>query len=403
MSRVIAVIGANFGDEGKGLAADHFSIGGGALVIRHNGGAQAGHTVEHEGKRFVFRQLSSGSFRRADTCWAETFLPDLFKLPEEAADFRAVSGFVPGIFAHPNARVTVIDDVIVNMALELSRGEKRHGSCGMGINEACLRNGAGFGLTVGEVMGMTAAELSERLGMIRAEYLPKRLSELGLAPAEMGEYGELLKDPAVPVNAAEGMLRGADLIEQADMGMLLKGRDTVVFEGAQGLLLDSENERFSPHVTASRTGLVNPLMLCERYGLELGTAVYVMRSCVTRHGAGPLPFECGPEALGDIVPDRTNVENEWQGKLRYAPFESPEALAGAILADAARFGGSAALFITHLNETGGMVRFRTGDIPAELLPAHPAFKGRIGGLYTSRTPLARDTVFTPCQTHKKGL
>ena len=87
------VIGKNFGDEGKGLAVDYFSAAdsGKTLVIRHNGGAQSGHTVELLPKaeggsgeecsgRFIFHELSSGSFRKADTFWAKTFFPDRGRL-----------------------------------------------------------------------------------------------------------------------------------------------------------------------------------------------------------------------------------------------------------------------------------------------------------------------------------
>ena len=83
---VYAVAGKNYGDEGKGLATDYFvlkrtSCPSDSLVIRHNGGAQAGHTVDmSDGRRFVFHQLSSGSFRGASTLWADTFMPDLYKL-----------------------------------------------------------------------------------------------------------------------------------------------------------------------------------------------------------------------------------------------------------------------------------------------------------------------------------
>ena len=84
MNDVYAVIGKNYGDEGKGLTVDHLCTGDEKpLVIRHNGGAQSGHTVETDGKRFVFHQLSSGSFHGADTFWAGTYLPDLYKLQEE--------------------------------------------------------------------------------------------------------------------------------------------------------------------------------------------------------------------------------------------------------------------------------------------------------------------------------
>ena len=66
-----AVIGKNFGDEGKGLATDYLAMlskraGHSCIVVRHNGGAQAGHTVEASGKRFIFREISSGTLRGAD-------------------------------------------------------------------------------------------------------------------------------------------------------------------------------------------------------------------------------------------------------------------------------------------------------------------------------------------------
>ena len=77
---ITAVVGKNFGDEGKGLATDYLSMlsqkaDRSCIVVRHNGGAQAGHTVERKDKRFVFRELSSGSMRGAVTFWAETFIP----------------------------------------------------------------------------------------------------------------------------------------------------------------------------------------------------------------------------------------------------------------------------------------------------------------------------------------
>ena len=235
--KTIAVIGANFGDEGKGMAVDYFCNNvRECLVIRHNGGAQAGHTVEYNSRRFVFHQLSSGSLRHADTFLAETFL-------------------------------------------------------GMGINEAVLRSEAGFGLSVGRVLGMTSGELAAELSRIRREYVMPRAESLGLTSAN--EYGELLRNNNVLRNAAEGMLSGAEyLIPAESLRKLAESKERVVFEGAQGLLLDSENIRYAPHLTSSRTGLHNPMKICADAGIRLDMAVYVMRSYVTKHGAGPMPFAC---------------------------------------------------------------------------------------------------------------
>ena len=123
---IYSINGSNYGDEGKGLATDYFALkSDSVLVARHNGGAQSGHTVETENKRFVFHQLSSGSFRGADTYWAETYFPDMFKLSDEVNSFYDLSGFRPKIFASPLACITTIDDVLINMLLESSRGENR--------------------------------------------------------------------------------------------------------------------------------------------------------------------------------------------------------------------------------------------------------------------------------------
>ena len=383
---ICAVIGANFGDEGKGLAVDHLCSGlENTLVVKHNGGAQAGHTVETEDKRFVFHQLSSGSFRRADTLLAETFFPDLYKLCGEVSDFRALSGHSPVIYADVNARITITDDVLLNMAVETSRGKDRHGSCGMGVYEAVLRSEAGFGITVGRLVGMTEAELASELARIRREYVLPRLERL--APIAAGEYTELLHDGNVLMNTAAGILKGAELITPVSgLRELSQKMEGIVFEGAQGLLLDWNYERYAPHLTASRTGLHNPLKLCSSSGLTLDRAIYVMRSYVTRHGAGPLPHECSPEAIGKLSPDRTNTPNEWQGGLRFGLYPSPEELAGAVLDDLSTWQGSAGLFITHLNETDGIVRFYGRDIPASELAYEPCFKSRIDSVFCSYSP-----------------
>lgn len=384
-----AVIGAAFGDEGKGLATDLLCRQApGALVVRHNGGAQAGHTVGTGAKRFVFHQLSAGSFRGADTFWAGSFLPDLYKLPEELADFRALAGFSPRVFADPDAGITLVDDVLLNMALETSRGENRHGSCGMGINEATERGRAGFRVTLGMISGMTAASLTALLSLIRRDYALPRLSSFGLTPETAGEYGTLLTDPNVPARYAEGVLRMLEAVRLVpDPDAFLQTRQAVIFEGAQGLLLDAENRNYAPHVTASRTGLTNPLRLCRAAGRSLDLALYVARSYLTRHGAGPLPGETAPSALGELSPDETNRENPWQGRLRYARHPSPAGLAAPILDDLGDWDGNAALFVTHLNETEGLVRFASGDLPPAALAAHPAFGGRLSfvGASSSKT------------------
>ena len=75
-----------------------------------------------------------------------------------------------------------------------------------------------------------------------------------------------------------------------------------------------------PHLTPSKTGSHNPRQMLDFLGIEDVTAHYVTRPYVTRHGAGPLPHRYAPEDFAELFPrfsDETNVDNRWQGSLRF--------------------------------------------------------------------------------------
>ncbi|MCR4792652.1 MAG: adenylosuccinate synthetase [Lachnospiraceae bacterium] len=369
---ILAVIGKGFGDEGKGLAVDHFcSRSENTLVIKHNGGAQAGHTVEPEGKRFVFHQLSAGSFHSADTFWADSYYPDLYKLDEEMEEFCRLSGMRPKVISDKDTHVTIIDDILINMIIEKCRDDARHGSCGMGINECDLRTRAGYGIKVSDLLSSSASEIIKRINDIRGDYGIRRLRELGIASLvptapDLIELRDMLGDPNVVRNHVEEMMRNAEkhVTICEDTGKELRSREQLVFENGQGLLLDSENEEYAPHVTASRTGLQNPCRILKEHGLELNEAVYVTRSYVTRHGAGHLPYECDMHDLGLSSEDETNVENPWQGRIRYARHGNREEFLKPVMKDLEENntdGVKTSLFLTHLNVTDGMIRMEGGD------------------------------------------
>ncbi len=391
------IIGKNFGDEGKGLATDYFSArsqhcGNSCLVIRHNGGGQAGHTVDLPDKRFVFHQLSSGSFRNADTYWARTFLPDLYKLHEELEEFSACHHRFPRIFGHPMCRCVCIDDVLINMALETSRGDARHGSCGMGINEAVERSKfPQHCLYLGQLSKMTANEIYKKLLSIRQTYLPYRLAQLGLSLSELGEYGDLLSDTTVLKNIAEQMYRAVGLIIIREEDLASHYED-IIFEGAQGLLLDENHLEFAPHLTSSSTGLSNPFSFIWQYLPEaVPEIVYVTRSYVTRHGAGPLPNDLSWQ-MKFAVNDPTNLPNPWQGALRFAPHGTVGAFFAPMLTDLRKYTGKyrVSCMVTHLNESDGMICSTAGDVPVDLWFAGPEVPACLHRVYLSYTPCSQD-------------
>ena len=397
------VIGKGFGDEGKGLCVDYFcKKAPGSLVIKHNGGAQAGHTVETDGKRFVFHQLSAGSFRNSVTLWSDTYYPDIYKLREEYEDFFSVSGFGPKIYADAKTPITLTDDVLVNMLLETKRGSSRHGSCGMGINEAYLRTHAGFGIFISDLFSKSSDELVRKISEIRENYFSERLKEEGIDIKEnINEYSELLQSKNVIENAVEEMLRNASeyVVISEDIKKLLDESSEICFETGQGLLLDAENLEFSPHLTMSRTGLCNPVSFLKRYNKTLTEAVYVTRTYVTRHGAGPLPYECSREELGLKEEDLTNIENPWQGKIRYASHGSFEEFVSPVKKDIdenvnlsdSRVNTKASLFITHINETDGKIFMKDENIKIDAFLNNPKITGLFKKFYFSDGKEAENT------------
>jgi len=380
--RTIAVIGKNFGDEGKGFTCSRLASSlKNALIIKHNGGGQAGHTVEDpEGKwRFIHHQIGAGAEYHVSTLFADSFMPDLFQLGKEVKVFTELFGFRPILYSERNARATTVEDVLLNMGAEVARGKNRHGSCGMGIEECVQRNAAGYGITVEELAGWTKQDLLDRLKQIRKEYTGRRAKILGIYPSN--PYYEILYNETVLENFVEEVKVNVNLLTLVDADRKwLEEFQNLIFETGQGLLLDQDYEAYAPHLTSSKTGIHNSAIFLEKRGLTLDEAIYVTRPYVTRHGNGPLPCEVDPSELPGVGEDLTNRPNEWQGTLRYAKHESLEAFFAPVLRDRdsvdclERMGETKrpkhpklSILVTQLSETGNQLYFDEGSIPFETL------------------------------------
>lgn len=311
--KAYAVIGANYGDEGKGaVTAMLCQSDTPTLVVKHNGGAQAGHTVVHDGKRFVFSQLGSGSVHGCDTYLASTFLINFELLGAEIKHFTEVFGKKPLVYVSRDCRVVTKYDMMANQLIEERRGAKRHGSCGHGINETVTRHKAGFTLTVADVLQCNGSELRFRLLAMRDNWYRKRLDN----------KEDFEKMAALDVDEVVKQLWAC--IYSYEIGWCLDPpmHPRIVFENGQGLALDEKKGSF-PYVTRSRTGLDNPLRFMRLWGIDQIDAYYCTRPYVTRHGAGPLTDEYSPYRSNVFIPrfqDQTNFPNKWQGQLRFAPF-----------------------------------------------------------------------------------
>ena len=380
--RTIAVIGKNFGDEGKGYTCSRLASSlKKSLIIKHNGGGQAGHTVEDpEGKwRFIHHQIGAGAEYHVPTLFADSFMPDLFQLGKEVKAFTELFGFKPILYSEKNARITTIDDVLLNMGAELARGKNRHGSCGMGIEECVQRNAAGYGITVEELATGSKQDLLGRLKQIRRGYTERRAEILGIYSSN--PYYEMLHNETVLENFVVEVKENVKPLTLVDAdGKWLEEFQNLIFETGQGLLLDQDYEAFAPHLTSSKTGIHNPTLFLEKRGLSLEEAIYVTRPYITRHGNGPLPCEVKRSELPGVGEDLTNQPNEWQGILRYARHKSLKDFFEPVLRDRDSINDldrkeriktkefpKLSILVTQLSETGNQLYFEKGNIPFESL------------------------------------
>lgn len=319
-----AVIGAGYGDEGKGLVTDFFARkfikdGRAPLVARCNGGAQAGHTVVDGEKCHVFGHIGAGTFAGSDTYLGSQFIINPLTFEREMGDMKNF-GLRPDVYASPSCRITTIYDMALNSLAELARSQ-RHGSCGMGINETVARHRSGFFLTLEMLDDVDITWIT--LKRIRKEWVPVRLKELGIifddasdaVKAQAKIYFEMFDLDMF--NMAVELKKHSRAIQIKDPKIFNPHCNSMIIEGAQGLMIDEFLGEF-PYVTRSVTGLPSAITTAYECGYSTVQPVYVTRAYTTRHGAGPLEYE------GEVITDKklydyTNLDNKWQGAIRFAP------------------------------------------------------------------------------------
>ena len=390
MQNIKVIIGASYGDEGKGLAADFFGAQekekNGAVNVLTNGGPQRGHTVElADGRRHVFKHFGAAAFRGAATFFAQQFLVNPMEFLREFDELSGLHG-APEAYMHPQCRFTTPWDMLANQMLREMQG--LHNSCGFGIWETVLRYQRGFGLSFEAFTSMSREDRLRWLRQLRDGYFVRRLQEVGLMtpdfPANAQADFPAIADSAAKAlfcqNSADGLKElffSDDLLlhfEQDCEAMrflcpmrgdeYLRKYRTILFENAQGLLLDGNSLEEADFTTPSTTGVGRVFQTVENVfrGAQVEVC-YVTRSYLTRHGDGSMENELtGQEllrTLPGVGPDVTNIENNCQGALRYGLVDARR-LSERIGKDFAQCKSAAgnlylpSVMVTHLNEYAGI-------------------------------------------------
>lgn len=311
--RAFVTVGLGYGDEGKGATTEALVREFGAqLVVRYSGGAQCGHNVVGpSGKKHPFAQWGAGTFASARTHLMRQVIIDPLAMRKEAEALTA-EGCRPWelLTVDPHCLVTTPLHACVNRWLEKMRQgsgrDGRHGSCGMGIGET-----RSYWLWFGED-SIFAEDLREG-------YNPRLMEKLDLLRQRlMLRYPECHELYRFSVSQLAFMLSEPRL-RFALSPPQLEGNATVVFEGAQGVLLD-ERWGTAPHYTWSDVTPRNAVEAALAMGADV-KVIGVLRTYATRHGAGPLVGNPLPELFDD-----GNPENPYQGGMRFAEHAQPDIL-----------------------------------------------------------------------------
>jgi adenylosuccinate synthase len=316
-----------YGDSGKGTTVDHLSRLGSTVVIRHNGGAQAGHNVTlPDGTHHEFSQFGAGTLAGAATFLSEYMLVNPLNMMNEATHLRhiGVNGLWDRTFVDENAKIITPWHIDINRVDEMRRGVNRHGSCGEGIG-ACVQQDLHHPELTVRVKDLFEFDLEQRL-----EHLHQRL----IVP-----YGYNSRDLAQQYRSWARSIR---VVGKQWLRSRISSGDNLIFEGAQGVLLD-EWHGFHPYTTWSTTTHDNALSLLKEAGYTGAVErLGVVRAYMTRHGAGPFVTE--DASLQYDEPH--NVHSPWQGAFRQGHLDLV-ALRYAV--DAC--GGVDGLVVTHLDRS----------------------------------------------------
>ena len=335
--RAIITVGLGFGDEGKGATVDFLTRDLAAdLVVRYSGGAQAGHNVElADGRRHTFAQFGAGTLAGARTWLGPRVIVSPAALVAEADHLRSLGTNDPlaVLSVHPECLVTTFYHMTMNRLREAARGDARHGSCGLGIGEA-RHYWHRYGRDA-----IIARDLGDRRTLVAKLTLlrERMLLEMQELPRIDPDFGELMHH-TWPIHEADELMQAAEGLHLAER---MPGCQTVIFEGAQGVLLD-EWHGFHPYTTWSTVTPQHAWEILAETDCRDVTVLGVTRAISTRHGAGPFPA-WSREMSAQLI-DRGNPTNPWQGAIRSGPLDL------VLLAYAARVSCVDAIAVTCLDQ-----------------------------------------------------
>ncbi len=340
----IAVVGVQWGDEGKGKVVDALT-GDADIVVRYGGGANAGHTVYVGADKFVLHLIPSGILHAGKRCAiGNGVVVDPEALRAEIAELRA-----RGIAVSPEtlaisdrAHVVMPYHIALDRHRESRAGAKKIGTTGRGIGPCYTDKTARLGIRVGDLQG-PPERLYDRLeaSLFEKQPLLRDAAPDAVDPARLRALLERWREELRPFTRDTMAL----LHDALDAGQ------RVLFEGAQGALLDVDFGTY-PYVTSSNAGIGG---LCAGTGVppgKVGRVIGVAKAYATRVGEGPFPSELKDE-VGEGLRQKGNEFGATTGRPRRCGWFDVPAARYAL-----RFCGVESICLTKLDVLSGQAEVK---------------------------------------------
>ncbi|MEK7190434.1 MAG: adenylosuccinate synthetase [Patescibacteria group bacterium] len=288
-NKITPIIGMQWGDEGKGkgVARIASSLSPKDLIVRFQGGNNAGHTIYHKGIRYVFQLIPSGVFGQAQIHLGAGMVINPGALLAETKKIPKNVSFLKRISVSPHAILTMPTHLLLDSISEKTKGGKKIGSTGKGISPSYTDLTLRRALRVGDIFYSDFKKKYDHLSKEHQETL-LNVFKYKVSAKELKENEKIFFEGIKFLHSLR-ITNSAELVAKT-----LSTRGKVIAEGAQGTLLDVRFGNY-PFVTSSHTiasGIGTGLGVPPSF---IGGAIGLFKAYTSRVGEGPFPTELGGE------------------------------------------------------------------------------------------------------------
>ncbi len=335
----VVIVGAQWGDEGKGKIVDYLSEKA-DVIARYQGGHNAGHTVVINNEKFILHLIPSGILRKDKICIiGNGVVVDPSALIEEIMALKARGVKVgKNLLLSKNAHLIMPYHIAIDRESERCRGKKSIGTTGRGIGPAYADKMARRGIKVVDLLSPSVFKEKLHANLSYTNFLLEKLYKVSGFKTE-----NIYKEYMMYAKTLSTFVADTDII----INQLMSKNRNILFEGAQGTLLDVDHGTY-PYVTSSSSIAGG---VCAGIGIgptKISKVIGVIKAYTTRVGSGPFPTEI-KDSLGEEIREKGGEYGATTGRPRRCGW-----LDMLVLRHSARINGLTGIAISKLDVLDGI-------------------------------------------------